>query len=173
MNDEQEDARPRLTVAADNTQQDIAQHIARQEIGFPLRMLAANLIRVVRGAGAPYDVGRQCVAVIEALEKYRKVVGSYPSSHEIQDALELVRPEFDGSESDSAIFAMTRGGLRIAAANLLSQRLQIVQGEKDLMDAFYQLEAWREEQRKLWAAARRLTKPKNAKGKPKDEGWEL
>lgn len=79
--------RPHLRLAVANGQKDVDRDRAKQGISWPLRKLAANIIRVARGAGRPWEVGQQCQHVVESFEAYKEVCGVWPSSEEVQETL--------------------------------------------------------------------------------------
>ena len=91
-----------MRIVSENTETEIARHqaeIARDramnEASWALRELTANLLRVTRGAGKPYEIVRQAQALIEAMIDYRDAAGYFPSSDELADALSAERdPEF-------------------------------------------------------------------------------
>ena len=82
MSDDDE-LKPHLRLTVENSQKDIDQDRANMELRRPLRELAANILRVVRGAGNSYEIAGQCVAVIEAFHRYREKVGHWPDIWDI------------------------------------------------------------------------------------------
>jgi hypothetical protein len=50
-----------------------------EEVERTLRELTANLMRVTRGAGRPFQIGQQAQGLVEALIAYRDATGLYPS----------------------------------------------------------------------------------------------
>jgi hypothetical protein len=165
------DRKPHLRLAVENKQADIDRELAKRDIEWPLRELAANLIRVVRGAGKSYEIVGQCVAVIEAFQKYREKVGYLPSSWEMDQALSIHQDDekaiYDEAwEREDAVETMVCGALQIAASRLVDQRTQEHRGRSELMDGFYALERIREEARKRFARAERAKKaPRKKPGK--------
>lgn len=97
---------------------------ARRDIEWPLRNLAANIMRISRGAGAPYDIGRQCEDVVEAFLAYWNRCGVWPSSEEVSQILSFREspppcdPVFD---LERAIDVVTKGALRFAAGRLVDR----------------------------------------------------
>jgi hypothetical protein len=69
----------------------------------------------------------------------------------IQEALN-VRADDGLGELRSAQETMVSGALRMAAGRLLGQATQARHGEKELMSGFYDLEEWRAENRRKYAA---------------------
>ena len=62
---------------------------AEQEFSYAIRDCAANMLRIVRGAGKGYEILRQMQTAIEAAVKFREVHGHWPSSDYIQRELAL------------------------------------------------------------------------------------
>src|SRR5258705_10981212 len=71
-----------------------------------LRALTANLLRVVRGAGKPDEVGRNMTACTDAMVAYRNAYGHWPASDVLADIVdfkgELTGPRAHRSQQDSA-----------------------------------------------------------------------
>lgn len=120
---------------------------------WPLRELAANILRVVRGAGKSHAIGSQCVAVLKAFQDYRDKVGHWPSSFEMDEALSI-RPQERPNETYDEYWEwrhaqedIVRGGLQIAASRLVGQGTQEQRGRSDLMDGVRELDRIRDERR--------------------------
>jgi len=127
---------------------------------FFLIKLAANMLRVSRGAGRPSDVGEQCLAVLQSFEKYREEVGQYPLPQDIADALNFRKsresngyPEYE-SERTSAIQEIIAGSLQYVASEYLNQHPQIATGENQLLEGIRRLEAYHKADRKKWERER-------------------
>jgi hypothetical protein len=84
----------RIHVVAVNSESEIRRRRAAQDVEWPLRDLIANLIRVVRGAGKPYEIRRQLAAVLTAISDYRDAAGLWPSSDELANMVAMQRPEW-------------------------------------------------------------------------------
>ncbi len=100
----------------------IDQAWAKEAVGWPLRELAANIIRVVRGAGKSYEIAGQCVSVIEAFQQYRDKVGQWPSSWEIDQALSISR-ERQGQQTIRRSLAARTGSRHRYSRSTPGQRL--------------------------------------------------
>src|SRR3546814_19259339 len=72
---------------------EIARNDALQGLRWRLRELAANLMRIARGAGKPHGVGEQVYAVLEGYRAYHAAAGYYPGNDEIADAVSIAHPE--------------------------------------------------------------------------------
>ena len=99
--------------------------------------LAANMLRVCRGAGRPWEIGPQCSVVVDACERYREAHGCYPSSDEVQEAVAVPRDELNPDRDyEYAVQDLIRGSLQLTASRLLGQSLQIARGESQLREGF-------------------------------------
>lgn len=181
-----DDEKPRLKVVAENSQRQIDEAYAQDLVDSRLRELAANLIRVVRGAGKPQEVIFQCDKVVKAALEYRESAGHLPTSFSVASALGLEHERIRDYESfegqlQLATRKMMDGGMQIVASRLLNQMTQERRGDSELYEGFRDLERLFEERRKereaeeraRRSAARAKTTAKSAKGKvrarkPKD-----
>lgn len=157
-----------MRVVSENSDQEIARRkagAARQEageiVGSGLRELAANIMRVTRGAGKPWEIGRQAQALINDMIAYSEVVGHYPSSEEISQALSLeLDPEVRARMSDENMVEIraeqkiVRGSLQIAASHLLGQLTQQRAGDSEVHEGMRDWDRAIEDQSKRWAAER-------------------
>lgn len=148
-----------MRIVSENSDAEIAAARARDEIVWPLRELAANLMRVIRGAGKPYDIGKQAAAVVSAFVDYREVVGAYPTSYEITHALRLDTDKNDDApvQEDRWGWAeedIVRGCLQMAASDLLGQATQRSAGRHEMMKGLMEIEAIRQENRRAHVSAR-------------------
>ncbi|HZG10171.1 MAG TPA: hypothetical protein VEZ70_14440 [Allosphingosinicella sp.] len=131
----------KLRVAASQSDAQLAASDVLAALKWPLREMAANLLRVVRGAGKPYEIGSNAATVLRAFQDYRAVVGHYPSSDEIAALLDI-KPDparYEGASDDyiSQGFAMQqvmRGGLQLAASTLLDQSTQKAAARSEILD---------------------------------------
>src|SRR3546814_9772949 len=82
-----------MEVVSSNSDAEIARNDALQGLRWRLRELAANLMRIARGAGKPHGVGEQVYAVLEGYRAYHAAAGYYPGNDEIADAVSIAHPE--------------------------------------------------------------------------------
>lgn len=139
---------PSLRVVSENSKQDVEKAYALDRLQWELIETAANLLRVVRGAGRPYQLPGQFLAVLQCFERYREIAGQYPSEHELSTALSYMsrRDERD-DEWSYAIDKIVRGSLQFAASTLLHQSTQQAAGESELIDGVTGIEKIRERNR--------------------------
>jgi hypothetical protein len=76
-----------MKVVSENSENDLSRKRWEGEVAWALRTLTANLIRITRGAGKPYEIVRQVGELIEALRGYYEAVGHWPPSDELGNAL--------------------------------------------------------------------------------------
>ncbi|EUB95566.1 hypothetical protein PMI07_002054 [Rhizobium sp. CF080] len=157
--------KPKLSVVAQNTQQQIETNEAQDQVNAALLELAANIIRVVRGAGKPEQILHQCSDVVNAAVEYRDAAGRLPSPATLASAILLEREVIDYNDSfwaarQIAYRRIVRGSLQVAASKLLGQRLQIDRGEDEIDESIQELEHLREEIRRKRAAEQRAMRPK-------------
>lgn len=106
-----------------------------RELVCALREHAANMLRIVRGAGRPHDIIKGAIGIADAMTRYRDALGQMPDAHLIHTALTVRREPRDASSSE--FDQMISGALRAAAARLLRQDLQEAHGENEMKDAIY------------------------------------
>jgi hypothetical protein len=143
-----EPPRPRLTIASSTTVVELERDRSLHKVEWATRELAANMIRVIRGAGRPFHLFDQVLSLYRAIEDAPEgtTVG------QIHEALEAalsngIRDDED-SDLHGCVQEIERGALRTVAARLLGQQVQVSAGNRDLWDGFLRLEQRREELRK-------------------------
>jgi hypothetical protein len=140
-----------MKVVDENSEADIARQQAKWRVDTARRNLAGNLIRVVRGAGRAWDLPQQTQELLQAFIEYQEAAGHLPSSQEMEKALsiDIDRDQLDSTDGEYRAKVAARemiigGALRMAAARILDQRLQVVAGEKEFDDGLRYLEQARE-----------------------------
>lgn len=135
-----------MELVSDNSDEEIARQRALQDLRWPMKDLAANLLRVVRGAGRPYELGPQMVEVLDALQAYKEVVGYYPSSQEIGDTINI-RDLNNGRPFDDmslAVDVVVQGALQKAASQLVGQSTQEAAGKSEMFVGIREIETIRQ-----------------------------
>ena len=139
----------------DTQQQDRDQERAELQLAGPLKSLAANMMRICRGAGKPERLLEDCIAVAEAFSAYRDVFGHWPSSFSIQKILTIENEvlarrfeqgeQLDGENLDwlLGIDTLIRGSLQMAASRLAGQGTQEARGSDELFQGLEVLEGRR------------------------------
>lgn len=148
-----------LRVVSSQTSTQIERNQAESDIEYPLRILAANLLRTVRGAGRPDELPGMMLHCLDVLEKYRKVVGHFPKAKVYRRFLSLDAPHFDPEkwaddreqeankqlsmsgypERIKGELMIHRGALQVAASRLVRQHTQEVLGEHEMFEGVHLL----------------------------------
>ena len=81
-----------MELVSNISDEDIAKAKAKEDVENELTDFAINFLRVVAGAGRPWEVFRDMVACVNAAQAYREAHGCYPSSWEIAAALDGDKP---------------------------------------------------------------------------------
>jgi hypothetical protein len=144
-----------MRVVSENSEQDLAKRSAAEQLEYGLRELAANMMRVVRGAGKPYEIAPQIFGLTGLLQDYKEAVGTWPSSYDVGQMLELgYRFEHLAARDDSedmfhrAEHEVMRASLQFAASRLMEQRTQETRASSDMHDAMRRIEEIRAERRR-------------------------
>ena len=131
----------RLRLVSARSDAEVAAEEARRELYETLRSFAANLLRIMRGAGKPDQVAGQCVDLLDALERHRAAQGRMPDAAELIDALALPRRRLfrrtlprDMRRIFDAEQKLLRGALQVAASQLLGQSAQEATGESEVRE---------------------------------------
>jgi hypothetical protein len=129
-----------MRIVAENSEADLARERATEEVRWALQDMAANLLRVVRGAGRPHEVGLQAGRLIEALAAYREVAGMFPHAYDLTRFLSVNRDEemLARCSKDERARAyeeerVVRGALQVAASRLAGQKTQEAAGHHEML----------------------------------------
>ncbi|MCR5874344.1 hypothetical protein LRS10_09330 [Phenylobacterium sp. J426] len=123
-----------VKVVSEKAEREIATYEAERRLDGSLRALAANMLRVVRGAGRAYEFSGQMADVLDAMQAYRDAAGVWPSDQQLSSALRLREPDYletlpeHGQDRFYAERSIVRGALQIAASELLGQQTQKAAG---------------------------------------------
>lgn len=113
--------------------------------------MTANLLRIARGSGKPYEVWHYATAYLEAEDELHTLRGRGLSQFEITTALDASAAEREPNEGDEHAYHVhdakhfaVKGALQLAASRLLGDRLRMAAGESELV---YGLNAWEQRPR--------------------------
>jgi hypothetical protein len=153
---------------SERSDEEIRKSEAEERLNGPLRELAANILRVVRGAGAPERLGGQMNDCLDAFAKDREAFGHWPAPWTLADILKIeneaeVWRERSGLDSPDvqrwsedgtfdraeAIHAICKGALQMTASRLLDQKTQAAAVEHEMYGGIRDLEEARERRRAL------------------------
>lgn len=157
-----------LRIASETDPPTIARRQAETQYRRAIRSLAANILRVIRGAGRPLTIVEELKAVAKALATYESAFG-YPPGAEHQEWLAAGLPEVSPEYGDFACEwrdgekQIIAGALQRVASVLAEQPMHEAAGEKQMTAGIYQIERIREEARRERAREARAAK---AKAKP-------
>ncbi|WP_407174552.1 hypothetical protein [Bradyrhizobium sp. STM 3562] len=154
--------------------------LAEQELRNALHITAANLLRIVRGAGKPYELMMQFNRVVQAAIQYRDAVGHWPPSdllgqmlrmrdevdemHEREAAGKCTEADMERWYEDGTIdrkyaeASIKAGVLQIIASQFVDQPLQEKAGKSEMSDG--KLIAAKAKSHAYWNAE--LSRAKNA-----------
>lgn len=178
-----------LTVASERSEIEIQQHADSERVKHSLRQLAANMLRIVRGAGSP-KLARQMGDCVDAFEAYRASHGSYPPFQSIQEYLDpdkttsenrpwslpdtqqLIRWEADGSvDRKFALQEIRSGALQLAASQLVDQLTHEARGKHELLDGVRAYIAAQEKGREYHRSELKRTTTTGRRKRPKTVKW--
>jgi hypothetical protein len=171
------------------------QDIAEQELADALRDAAANVLRIIRGAGKPYWLIEQFGDVIRAASDFKEAAGHWPPSDMLARMLKLddevseiyhrsksgqiSQESIDRWKQDSTferLYAervIQRGVLQIIASKLLGQTVQASAGDSEMHQGIRDMIEAQEEHRNYVdprLAERAPKKPRSRKPVPPNRG---
>lgn len=157
-----------MKLVSENSEVEIAANRAAEAAQLAVAELAANLMRIARGAGAPEDIREQVVRLAAAIEDHRAAARGAPTEAMVA-ALRLPADSDQASPSSEAAAArafarqsIVKGALQYAAATILDQRAQAAAGEREIADGVRELA---DLTRPLRAASRKSTSRTGGKRK--------
>ena len=141
-----------MRVVSEQSEEEIRRRKTREALAPRLRVLAANMLRVVRGAGKPLELLRQMEACSAAIRDYAEAHGCLPSVQlfnqmldcestwrEYRPWIEEDRKKFEAEwaasgETDrkDAIRKIRNASLQATASMLLDQSTQLSVAENDM-----------------------------------------
>lgn len=137
-----------MELVSQNSDAEVARGRALERLNWPLKELAANMVRIIRGAGRPAELPEQMAKVLERLRDYHDAAGYLPSAHELTEILSIryARQHRDGWTD--GVDEIVQGALQIAASQLIGQSTQESAGESELMKGWDAINRWREKNRR-------------------------
>ncbi|URD60487.1 hypothetical protein M8312_11940 [Sphingomonas sp. KRR8] len=144
---------PKPTLAPEHTSEDVAIRHAMHDLAWLARTFVANAMRVTAGAGDPYRLAQQAFELGQAIQDAPSgtLVGHINDA--IADAVSDGRREpGDFDDIEDATDDIEQAILRIVAARMLHQTVQVTRRENDLSTAICRLEDIREKNRREFEA---------------------
>jgi hypothetical protein len=78
-----------MRIVSENSETDLARQRALDQVDWKIRELTANLLRITRGAGKPYEIMTQMIELAEAIRGYHAATGLSPYADEFARALNV------------------------------------------------------------------------------------
>lgn len=136
-----------------------AREMALERIEWTIRDLAANIMRVTRGAGQPEALPRQAAEFVRAVTDHKDAAGTFPLADAYVKALDIREddPRFRADPHYYGQQSIIRGSLQMVASDLLGQRTQEAAGETEMYRGIIMIEEARAEARKGLKVSKRET----------------
>ncbi|MCK1266758.1 hypothetical protein IVB44_21390 [Bradyrhizobium sp. 49] len=161
---------------------------ARDEFSWAIRDCAANLLRIIRGAGKPHELMRQMQLALNTSAKFYEVHGYWPQEVIVndlriddeaakwsakaregtldQDSVDRWHDDgtFDRMAAEHGIFC---GALQIIASEMIGQSTQKAGGSREFHDGLREYERVREAELAKRRREERTTRPRSKRPKVK------
>lgn len=111
---------------------------AREDAEEGIVLLTANLLRMMRGRGKPYQLASQLRRVNDAMQRHWELSRTWPS-RDILNAIRRPRPSYNNALAVAEEMVIS-GALQVAASDLLDQRAQSASGVRQLRDGIREFE---------------------------------
>lgn len=143
-----------MEVVHSQTESEQQRRKALEDLKFPFREMAANLLRVVRGAGAPQNLPQQMQDCVDVCHAHFAAVGHWPDPQEISNILNPTlavrehRPWIVGARSElndderqrgHAEDKVVRGALQRVASVFVDQPTQATRGLSEMYDGLSEI----------------------------------
>jgi hypothetical protein len=134
----------KLEIVSNLTEQDVKANRARDEAVRALQALTGNLLRIVRGAGKPYELDNLAVDYVLAHRAYYEAAGQWLGDSNMHIALDVCRDGYvPGDDSMSLVLTEAfcskedaiQASLQVAASRILGDSVRESRGKSDLMKA--------------------------------------
>jgi hypothetical protein len=146
---------------ADDDELERQREIALGDVTWKATLVAGNMLRVIAGAGHPHSLAQLCFELGKAIENTPTGTLALQVTEAIEkalsDGLGKAKDEFDHALRD-----IEQASLRIVAARILEQRVQVTRRQNDLHSAIRHFDRVREANKKKYQEeqAARLPDPK-------------
>lgn len=146
-----------MRTVSENSEVDLAHQQALSQLDWKLRELTANLLRITRGAGKPYQIMQQMTDLAAAIQGFWDAKGLSPYGDEFARALDVSNDletmqswSNEDREREYAERRLIRGVLQVVASRLIGQKTQEAAGHNEMYDGLRSLEDLRAKERKAW-----------------------
>lgn len=124
---------------------------AKSELAWETREMAANLLRVIRGAGRPDYLPQQIINLGGAILETHKTARAGAIWTVMQETLNSAIPDWlEVSEAEACEGTIAKGALQYLASRLVHQRAQEAAGRREIHSGIRQLEREAERTRRKW-----------------------
>lgn len=105
---------------------------ATARVHYFMRNLAANILRIMRGAGKPYELRNDVNEFANAYNEYKEIHGHNMLPDDLASSLQFEN-EYPDDEMLNALHGICSGSLQMAASILLKQKPQEAAGRSEIM----------------------------------------
>lgn len=135
-------------MAGDQDDADNDRELALWTVEWRTQILVVNMLRVVAGAGDPFKLAQQAFELGQALQDLPAGVRVFDANEAVQKALShgLKEPE-SGDEFRHAIRGIEQDALRVVAARLAGQQVQVTRRQNDFFHSIGYLDRVRKANR--------------------------
>jgi hypothetical protein len=146
-----DDETPKLSLATETEPHELEKAQALRELAWPTREMAANLLRVMRGAGQPAYLPQQLINLSDQILELTKTCRPWAIWSAIEDTLQSPIPDwFDEAEGDAHKGSIAKGALQFLASRLVYQRAQEAAGRREMAEAVREMDRYHERQREKY-----------------------
>lgn len=164
------------------------QQFARDEFSWAIRDCAANMLRIIRGAGKPYELMRQMQMALHTSAKFYEVHGYWPQEVIVNDlriedeASKWFRKAQEGALDQASVdrwrddgtfyrmaaeHSMFCGALQVIASELIGQTTQKAAGSREFHDGLREYQRVRETELEKRRQEERVARPSSKRPKVK------
>lgn len=168
---------PELTVVAQNDDTELRKRQALDALEWPTREMAANLLRIMRGHGRPFELPQQIINVSELILQANELSNAWGIWSVMEEVLQSAfRPQEAFDYEERPELTVARGSLQMLASHLIFQNAQEAAGRREISDGVKEFEQRRERigkqmqlEERQWRQTlkARTKKPRKKAAKPK------
>ncbi len=143
---------PKLTLSSSISKEEVRKQDAIGRLEWPTREMAANLLRVMRGAGKPEQLPQQIINLAEAILEASKLSNAWGIWDTMERLLQSAVPDrTDIDEFDDFRPLLVRGSLQVCASRLLHQQTHVNRGFDEINTGIRERERIRKDRHERWA----------------------
>jgi hypothetical protein len=139
----EEKEKPALRIASEQTDQELAKQRALEDLSWPARQMVANMLRVMRGAGRPYDLPEQVVDLAIAIQAAGRHTNAWYIGQALSELLTSALPRREYAEDfDNFERTIAQGSLQLLASTLLGHIPQKAAGSREIFEGIRERERY-------------------------------